>query len=111
MSRRCEPAGHLPMRRGRQPLRVSGGVTAPLLTDPTARPEALNNCQYLIPRIMRDQQRPAIEGPVAVGGGTIALRLVQRLLNDVGDDPDQLPVLQHALMRTWEAWRKERPAG
>ena len=30
--------------------------------------------------------------------------LVQRLLNDVGDDPDQLPVLQHALMRMWDAW-------
>ena len=29
-------------------------------------------------------------------------RLVNRLLNDVGDNPDQLPILQHALMRTWE---------
>jgi hypothetical protein len=27
------------------------------------------------------------------------------LLNDVGDNPDQLPLLQHALMRTWEAWK------
>jgi hypothetical protein len=32
-------------------------------------------------------------------------RLVQRLLNDVGDDPDQLPILQHALMRTWDYWQ------
>ena len=30
----------------------------------------------------------------------IAPRLVLRLLNDVGDDHDQLPLLQHALMRT-----------
>ncbi len=27
---------------------------------------------------------------------------MQRLLNDVGDDLDQLPILQHALMCTWE---------
>ena len=31
-------------------------------------------------------------------------RLVNRLLNDVGDSPDQLPILQHALMRTWDFW-------
>ena len=71
-------------------------------------PEALNDGQYLIPRMTRDQRRQAIEGPVAVGGGEIAPRLVQRLLNDVGDDPDQLPVLQHVLMRTWDHWQKNR---
>jgi S1-C subfamily serine protease len=71
-------------------------------------PEALNDGQYLIPRMTRDQRREAIEGPVAVGGGEIAPRLVQRLLNDVGDDPDQLPILQHALMRTWDHWQKNR---
>jgi Novel STAND NTPase 1/WD domain, G-beta repeat len=70
-------------------------------------PEALNRSQYLIPRMTRDQQRAVIEGPVAVSGATIAPRLVQRLLNDIGDDPDQLPILQHALMRTWNAWRHE----
>ncbi|MGO9452937.1 MAG: WD40 repeat domain-containing protein [Candidatus Binataceae bacterium] len=69
-------------------------------------PEALNRSQYLIPRMTRDQRREAIEGPVAVGGAKITPRLVQRLLNDVGDDPDQLPILQHALMRTWDAWVK-----
>ena len=40
-----------------------------------------------------------------MGGGRIAPRLVHKLLNDVGDDPDQLPLMQHALMRIWEAWR------
>jgi WD40 repeat protein/energy-coupling factor transporter ATP-binding protein EcfA2 len=71
-------------------------------------PEALNDSQYLIPRMTRDQRREAIEGPVAVGGATIAPRLLQRLLNDVGDDPDQLPILQHALMRTWEKWQERQ---
>jgi hypothetical protein len=68
-------------------------------------PESLNDSQYLIPRLTRDQLRRAIEGPVAVGGATITPRLVNRLLNDTGDNPDQLPILQHALMRTWDHWR------
>jgi energy-coupling factor transporter ATP-binding protein EcfA2 len=69
-------------------------------------PEAINDGQYLIPRMTRDQRREAIKGPVAVGGAQIAPRLVNRLLNDVGDNPDQLPVLQHALMRMWQQWEK-----
>lgn len=70
-------------------------------------PEKINKGQFLVPRMRRDQRRIAIEGPVAVGGGEITPRLVQRLLNDVGESPDQLPILQHALMRTWETWRSE----
>jgi energy-coupling factor transporter ATP-binding protein EcfA2 len=66
--------------------------------------EAINDGQYLVPRVGRDALRMAITGPVAVGGGTITPRLVLRLLNDIGDDHDQLPVLQHALMRTWDCW-------
>jgi hypothetical protein len=69
-------------------------------------PKTLNRAQYLIPRMTREQRREAFEGTVAVGGATIAPALVQRLLNDVGDDPDQLPILQHALMSTWEAWEQ-----
>ncbi|MDQ6623863.1 MAG: hypothetical protein M3Y86_10340, partial [Verrucomicrobiota bacterium] len=65
-------------------------------------PEAINEGLYLIPRMTRDQRRQAITGPVAVGGGEIAPRLVNRLLNDVGDNPDQLPIMQHALMRMWD---------
>ena len=67
-------------------------------------PEAINEGQFLVPRMRRDQRRQAIEGPIAVGGAKITKRLVQRLLNDVGDNPDQLPILQHALMRTWNRW-------
>ena len=66
--------------------------------------EAINEGQYLVPRMNRDELRLAITGPVAVGGAVITPRLVTRLLNDVGDDADQLPVLQHALMRTWDYW-------
>lgn len=64
----------------------------------------LNDSHYLIPQMTRDQKRRAVEGPVAVGGANISPRLVQQLLNDLGDNPDQLPILQHALMRTWSYW-------
>lgn len=64
----------------------------------------INDSHYLIPQLTREQKRRAIEGPVAVGGAKITPRLVQQLLNDLGDNPDQLPILQHALMRTWSYW-------
>ena len=70
--------------------------------------QMINDSHYLIPQMTRDQKRIAIEGPVAVGGGKIAPRLTQQLLNDVGDNPDQLPILQHALMRTWSYWVDDR---
>ena len=67
---------------------------------------------YLVPRMTRDELRAAITGPVAVGGGGDRARAsCSRLLNDVGDDPDQLPILQHALMRTWDRWEERSRAG
>ncbi len=66
----------------------------------------INDSHYLIPQMTRDDFRSAIEGPIAVGGGKITPFLVQQLLNDLGDNPDQLPILQHALMRTWDSWIK-----
>lgn len=66
--------------------------------------ELINDSNYLVPQMTRDDFKSAIEGPVAVGGAKIETQLVQQLLNEVGDNPDQLPILQHALMRTWEYW-------
>lgn len=64
----------------------------------------INDSHYLIPRMTRDDFRKAITGPIAVGGGTITDQLVQLLLNEMGNNPDELPILQHALMRTWDYW-------
>ncbi len=64
-------------------------------------PEAINESQYLIPRLTRDQLREVISGPVALAEGEIAPRLVTQLLNDIGDNQDELPVLQHLMMRIW----------
>ncbi|HJZ66617.1 MAG TPA: hypothetical protein VKF81_00615, partial [Blastocatellia bacterium] len=71
-------------------------------------PEAINESQYLIPRLTRDQLREVITGPVALGGGGITTRMITQLLNDIGDNQDQLPVLQHLLMRVWDEWKEKR---
>jgi hypothetical protein len=69
-------------------------------------PEALNRGQYLIPHLTREQRREAIEKPPLFAGARIKPALAQQLLNDMGEDPGQLPVLQHALMRTFGCMRE-----
>ncbi len=64
--------------------------------------ERINDGQYLVPLLNRDQRAEAICGPVGVAGASISPALVQHLLNDAGEARDQLPVLQHALMRTFD---------
>ena len=71
----------------------------------------INKSNYLVPQMTREQKKMAIEGPVAVGGGKISQRLVKRLLSDIGENQDQLPILQHALLRTWDYWKSNREAG
>ncbi len=73
--------------------------------------EMINSSNYLVPQMTRDQKRMAIEGPVAVSGARISPRLVKRLLSDIGDHQDQLPILQHAMMRTWEYWHSNHDSG
>ena len=74
-------------------------------------PEAINRGQYLVPRMSRDERGSAIAGPAAVAGGEISPILLTRLVNDVGDNPDQLSILQHALNRTWAEWQRQGGAG
>ncbi|MCP4550855.1 MAG: hypothetical protein GY834_02175 [Bacteroidetes bacterium] len=68
-------------------------------------PEAINVGDYLVPRMTVKQKEDAIRKPIELFDRKVTDRLVERLLLDVGDDPDQLPVMQHALMRTWDYWR------
>lgn len=65
-------------------------------------PEAINDGQYLTPRMTREQTRRAIIGPARVFDADVEPALVTQLLNEIGTDPDQLPLLQHALMRMWQ---------
>lgn len=73
--------------------------------------DEINKSNYLVPQMSREQRKMVIEGPIAVGGGKISQRLVKRLLNDMGKNQDQLPILQHALMRTWDYWLENREEG
>ncbi len=66
--------------------------------------QAISDGQYLVPRMTREERRAAITGPAGVAGARIEPVLLTRLVNDVGDDPDQLSILQHALNRTWVHW-------
>jgi len=64
--------------------------------------EAVSATQYLVPNLTRGQLEEAIRKPIEKAGGTIEPELIERLINDCGDEFDQLPVLQHCLMRLWD---------
>ncbi|MCX6330440.1 MAG: hypothetical protein NTZ85_13135 [Bacteroidia bacterium] len=68
--------------------------------------QLINNSNYLVPHMDRENYKQAIEGPVKYAGATIEQKLVETILDDIGDRTDQLPVLQHALMRTWTYWQE-----
>jgi hypothetical protein len=74
-------------------------------------PEALNDGQYLVPRMSRQQLREAIEGPLAAAGVEIHPALVQDLLNQSDEEPDNLPLLQHLLRRMFEQWEEDGGKG
>jgi hypothetical protein len=65
-------------------------------------PEALNDSQFLTPRLTRDQRQEAIVMPARVSEGEVEPNLAVRLLNDTSTTQDQLPLMQHVLMRLWK---------
>ncbi len=65
-------------------------------------PEALNKSQYLVPRLNRLELKKVIEGPAKLYGGKFNTALTSRLINDLGTVKDELPLVQHALMRMWD---------
>jgi hypothetical protein len=68
-------------------------------------PEALNEGHYLVPKMTRHQLQEAIEGPLGAVGAQIHPSVVQRLLNELEEELDYLPVLQHLLRRMFEEAR------
>ena len=64
--------------------------------------ETLNAAQYLVPRMTAEEIKEAIVQPPRLYGGEVEERLVERIVRDVGANPDdQLPLMQHALLRMW----------
>jgi energy-coupling factor transporter ATP-binding protein EcfA2 len=84
-------------------------------------PEAINKAIYLVPRLNPDQLRQAMIAPALrflrlrkreaddeslPDSVEFEPRVSERLLTDtlaISEDPDHLPLFQHALARTWEA--------
>ncbi|MEI9921720.1 MAG: High-affnity carbon uptake protein Hat/HatR [Bacteroidota bacterium] len=96
------------------PVYVSINMRSDFIGDCAVFPgltQMINESNYLVPQMTREQKKMAIEGPIAVGGGKISGRLLKRLLSDLGDNQDQLPILQHAMMRTWDYWIANREPG
>jgi WD40 repeat protein len=74
-------------------------------------PEAVSGCQFLVPGMTRDQREDVIRRPVRLALGEIDPDLVQRVLNDTNEEIDQLPILQHAMMKCWERASKQNNRG
>jgi WD40 repeat protein/energy-coupling factor transporter ATP-binding protein EcfA2 len=66
----------------------------------------VNDSNWLVPDMGKENYRKAIEGPINYCGAKIDPELVDILLNEVVDRTDLLPVLQHVMMRTWTQWRQ-----
>jgi len=57
----------------------------------------INGSQFLAPVLDRYQIQHAIEGPIALFGGSISPEFSTWLLNSLEDELDRLPLMQHAL--------------
>ncbi|TAL41380.1 MAG: ATP-binding protein, partial [Chitinophagaceae bacterium] len=66
-------------------------------------PEYIGFSQFFVPRLNRTQLQQVIEEPAILSGNRITRRLTERLIHDLTEGVDQLPILQHALNQIWHA--------
>ena len=66
-------------------------------------PEYIGFSQFFVPRLNRTQLQQVIEEPSVLSGNRISRRLTERLIHDLTEGVDQLPILQHALNQIWHA--------
>jgi Novel STAND NTPase 1 len=64
-------------------------------------PEFIGFSQFFVPRLKRKELKQIIEEPAVLNGNAISPRLVERILYDLSEGIDQLPILQHALSQIW----------
>lgn len=64
-------------------------------------PEYIGFSQFFVPRLKRKDLKQVIEEPAILSGNRISQRLIERLVYDLADGIDQLPILQHALSQIW----------
>jgi len=66
-------------------------------------PEHIGFSQFFVPRLKRKELKQVVEEPAMLSGNKISKRLVERLVYDISEGVDQLPILQHALSQIWLA--------
>ena len=68
--------------------------------------EAVNDCSYLIPILTERELREAIVRPASDYGASVEPRLVELTLTEMragaNYEPDNLPLMQHALLWLWQ---------
>lgn len=64
--------------------------------------ELLGRAQYLLPPMSAVEVEAAVLGPARAVGVRFGPGVLGRILGDVHDQPGMLPLLQFALVRTWE---------
>jgi hypothetical protein len=64
--------------------------------------EAVNRCQYLLPRMQTTDLLRAIREPATLYNGVVTDRLAERLISDARMGDDELPLVQHGLSRLWQ---------
>jgi WD40 repeat protein len=70
----------------------------------THRPfaDALQEGSLILGPMNRDELQAAVEKPAELQGAAFEAGLVQRILDDVGEEPGNLPLLEFALTLLWE---------
>lgn len=64
---------------------------------------AVNDTQYLLPRMQHTDLLRAIREPATLYDGDIAIDLAERLIAEARGSQDELPLIQHGLMQMYEA--------
>ncbi len=64
-------------------------------------PEFIGFSQFFVPRLKRKEMVQVAKEPAFLHGDRISDRLVERVVYDLGEGIDQLPVLEHAMNEVW----------
>jgi ribosomal protein S7 len=87
------------------PLRVILTMRSDFLGECVRWPKlagAVNRTQYLLPPMEQAALQDAICRPAELYQGKVDLALADRMIADAQGEQDQLPLIQHALMRLWD---------
>jgi formylglycine-generating enzyme required for sulfatase activity len=64
--------------------------------------DRLQDAQVLLGPMQREESKRAVEGPAKKVGAGFEPGLVERILDDVGDEPGHLPLVEFVLQRLWD---------